>query len=222
MNSSQSGEYDDGVDQDNAKLLSHENRVKHLAAGYSNSQSVVRFLDTKATAVVGIVPIILGALAGITSWILGDADWLNYMWDAEWSNCYWVVHVLLVVGTLLLCIVTAVGAVWKAMHALSPRDNGKARPSILFPYIPYRKHSDGVGGTHPFLQRVDLFVSEVSQKDELDDYRSQLIRMGEIVAEKHSAVQHSICWLSRLLVGALTYCVLLAGLRILLYFTAGE
>ena len=42
--------------------LKFEQVVQHFAAGYENSQSVVRFLETKAAAVLGGVPVILGGL----------------------------------------------------------------------------------------------------------------------------------------------------------------
>ncbi len=46
------------VPDDHAKSLDFKERLDHFASGYSQSQAVVRFLDTKATAVIGGQPVI--------------------------------------------------------------------------------------------------------------------------------------------------------------------
>lgn len=208
------------TDESNEKMkaLSHDRRVHHLAAGYHNSQSVVRFLDTKATAIVGIVPVVLGALAGISSWLIGEAAWIRMPSSIEWLQCIWKILASLILISLLLCLGTAISAVWQALHALLPRNTGSAPPSILFPYKPRNKRSSQQGTRHPFSQRLGIFVHGGSEQDELDDYGTQLDRMGEIVAEKLTAVQGAIRWLRHLLISAIIYIALLAALRFVAFY----
>jgi hypothetical protein len=89
----------------------------HLKAGYDNSQAVVRFLDTKASAVVGAVPIVVGALAALMN-VVKDWGMVSAAMESPYSWVMW-----LIIGVTLHAFATLL-ALWTY-----PRMVGAAAPA---------------------------------------------------------------------------------------------
>ncbi len=169
----------------------------HLATGYDNSQSTVRFLDTKAAAVVGFVPL----AAAITT-----STAAKYVEGTAWeiaplhSNAYlaWVFQFLLFIACCFT-IWFAFQSVRSALRCLIPRGPGSASPSLLFPF----RASD-------FIDRLEHFKQHPNHADIIEDYDRQLRRMSEIVSEKLTSMNRSVGMLQNMLVCAVIVFVLLA------------
>ncbi|MBE02058.1 MAG: hypothetical protein CL958_03045 [Euryarchaeota archaeon] len=172
---------DAGADGPGANSLDFESRVGHLRAGYENSQAAVRFLDTKAAAVVGGIPVILGIFTTVFKWAL----------DAELGASIFSCVVGLVISVIfsLTMLLLAWLSLHSAFQALSPRNTGEAQPSVLFPY-----RSSGFG------QRLSFFTDgKASEETVVEDYHRQITRMSEIVEAKMDRVKSAIRYLQCLL-----------------------
>lgn len=210
MNMSESencGETPDSM-QPGETLLRFDERVQHFAAGYNNSQSVVRFLDTKASAVIGTIPVILALLAGFASWL---ERWWNFgaMIDAV-GGCIVVLISGLFLAVAGILLYYAVVAVVSAFAAIAPQDIGDTRPSLLFPFAsssqPAQPHEPA---GNPFEARAELFVRGATREDALEDYRRQVVRMGQILKRKIRHVNDAVDYLKRLFVSAFALVLLL-------------
>lgn len=174
--------------------LTFEQRVRHFEAGYANSQAVVRFLDQKAAAVIGVVPIVLGALAAFANWSNDTFKWSG----AAAALPFWAKFVLL--GILLIAGAVLLYFSWRALAAafaaISPQNIGKSLPSLLFPF--------GAAGAaaESLRERVQIYVKGGSTDDVVECYRRQMIRMGEIVAQKMQHTQDAVSHLKGLFVSA--------------------
>lgn len=190
---------DENIVDDKPEDLSFEDQIMHLDRGYSNSQSVVRFLDTKAAAVIGAIPILI-TVAGLSFTFLKSTGYAAKI-TCVYGDCF----------PLLLCVVAAyfiILYVWKmigsAFSAISPRDTDGAAPSVLFPF----PHDD-------FAHRVNLFCTKPSQKDALEDYKRQLNQMGNLVGVKLEKTQLAIQYLKKLL-----YVLLLSAFLAVILFAS--
>lgn len=175
------------VSTETTPISTLEQRIVHCKAGYENSQAVVRFLDAKASAVVGVIPIVIAALAGLVGL---SRDWVD--WRAAFDSPNACVLWVAIVVALLLAIalfVFAILAVVSAFGAISPRPPANAKPSVLFPFDMTYGHpppDDSYAARLRFLRELG------SHADFLEDYERQLLRMSQIVAEKMRHVQCAI------------------------------
>ena len=169
--------------------MSFEERIVHLSTGYENSQSLVRFLDTKAIAVLGVVPIVLGVLGALFKWQheMVSLDQLCNVVGLTMTVMILIVMLLLALFLLFLSCRT----VHCVFSAVNPRGQGKAKPAVLFP-------AQG----KEFLARLKLFTELPIQNDAIEDYERQLSRMGEIVAVKFQKVGEAIRCLMHLFIWA--------------------
>lgn len=173
--------------------LTFEERIAQLGAGYSNSQSVVHFLDTKAAAVIGVVPILLGILAAVFKWLQDSWQWGKVIGLMGWGVPIVFVSVMLVIAVMLLII--ACRTVAAAFSAISPRDPATSLPSTLFPHSPSTGVASpaNVAPAETCASRISRFASgEVTRKDALDCYDRQMRRMGEIVHDKMADVKRAV------------------------------
>ena len=179
------------------KSLDFSSRVDHLRAGYENSQATVRFLDTKAAAVVGGTPVILGIFAAVFRWAF-DAEL-----GTSISSC--VVGLLVAVILSFAMLLMAWLSLRSAFHALIPRSTGNAQPSVLFPYKSIE-----------FGPRLSEFTEgDASEESLLEDYRRQITKMSEIVEAKLVSVRSSVRYLQCLLcvgISAVAVLVLVAAI----------
>lgn len=180
--------------------LSHEGTVEHLKSGYENSQSVVRFLDTKAAAIIGGVPVLLGIVAALLNWLNSNLIIDQF---APAQNAGQATTVFLVISALLLIFIAS-RAIFEAFSAVTPRNIGNFEPSVIFPF-----NSSGFG------TRLETFTtSSATELDVVLDYKCQILRMGEIVEEKIKHTSNAIRFTRYLLIASasiVSVAILLGG-----------
>jgi hypothetical protein len=191
-----------------AAQLSYEERVQHFTAGYDNSQSIARFLDAKASAVIGIIPVVLGLSIGVLNWLgplLGYQDYKD------------VIGMGLPIFIWPLCVATfawlgfeAFTAVRSAFNAISPRVK-IAPPSVLFPYRYEGEDADDTIEERDtsYRSRVRYFTRDAKQSDAIEDHRRQLVQMSMIVRAKIDDVKSAVTHLKRTLLAASVFVGLL-------------
>lgn len=181
--------------QNSHQPLSSDQINAHLSASYNNSQSTVRFLDTKAAAIIGCVPVLLGIIAALFNWLKN-----HYIHGKVECTTSQDITVLLYLGvSALVLIYISSRAVHEAFSALTPRDTGNAEPSVLFPF-------NGPG----FKSRLELFThNSATETDICYDYHRQILRMGEIVEQKIKHTSRAIRRTQHLLIAAVI-CVSIA------------
>jgi len=168
------------------KPLSFNDTVEHLSAGYANSQATVRFLDTKASAVVGIVPVVMGLLFVAVRWLTGltPTTTATEIFGVRVVVIWFVASGFVVVAMLVAGAMALAGA-FKCLIPRKPRDS---KSSVLFPH----RVSDTTEGADTMADRIRLFTGQPEKRDLLDDYEWQLDRMATIVGQKMSAVQSAV------------------------------
>lgn len=162
-----------------ADKLNHPECVSHLKAGYDNSQAVVRFLDTKASAVIGVIPIVIGILTALVGMI---KEWGAWQSGLHAEGACLLVACLVITGLCAISLIaTAVLAISAGFCAISPRDTGTTKPSVVFPF---EKSYVDSPPDHSYAARVTHFVEGANNHDLLEDYKRQLVRMSRIVQQK--------------------------------------
>jgi uncharacterized membrane protein len=182
-----------------AKTLKYEQRITHLQTGESNSQSVARFIDSKAAVTVGVVPVLLGIIAAATNWIVQFECW---QWIASGLGmCFTLPVAMLLVVVSLLLLIFSCQTIYYAFRAITPRTPSSTRRCVLFPYTR--------SGEDDFEQQLELFLDEPCEKDVFEDYRRQLKNMSVIVERKIHYVDKSIANLQRLVYSSVVMLVLM-------------
>lgn len=178
------------IDNSENQPLSHERKISHMKAGYDNSQNTVRLIDTKATAVLGASTTVLGLNITAYSWahesVLKYLD-LTFYWGGLWCFIPLLSLVLVSIVVLLALLI-----IWSCFNCLLPRDTGKSKASVLFPFIPDKENQKLSELRQSSLQRISLIAENATTQNELEDYSSQLGRMGEILFAKFVATKKSL------------------------------
>ena len=182
------------------EMLSYEDTVIHLKAGYDNLQSMVRFMDTKASAVVGFTVTLSGVIFALVKHVSESLEYYRSTIDG-WTGAWEVVPYSL--WLLFVCFLLSSGwIVYRAFLCLVPRTPNSSA-TVLFPYIEYRDKSgellkkskrDLYGDQ--CISRLNLFASGSPEKrDVLVDYKEQSISMGQIMKQKIIFCEKSVWWL---------------------------
>lgn len=102
----------------------HYEALDLLKSGYSNSQEVIRFLDTKVAIINAAVTLILGFAVCLAKWWVEKIPEISFSWH-KWEKVLFFAHpiLLLCVGTFGLVIIAKSANVWKPNHSLlTPED----------------------------------------------------------------------------------------------------
>ncbi len=189
--------------------LSYEQTIEHLKYGYSHTQSIARFIDQKAAAVI----------AAITT--LSSLDFAVYKWALSFVKpdenqpylfCYKVFWVLLILATAYLAL-SVFSAIQNAFAILNPKAPECAKPSAIFPYIPYKGEKVKLSTNEKKdaknnKERVNLYLKGGRADHAVKDFTTQLKRMGEINYGKITHCQKAIRWVFHTIAASL----LLAGI----------
>lgn len=181
--------------------------LDHAKAGYANSQEVIRFLDTKAGALIALAT---GAIAfGVLTvkWFLelGATSSLSVAWFVQNSP-----H-LFCFAACAVCLGVLVGAIaiWCCLHSLNARPpkfdraHGK-RPPILFPLFNPKDRTQLRSAHRSFARlRRPLHGREIAA-----EYELQLRRIGTILHEKVCCLRSAV----RFIEGQLILYVVALGL----------
>jgi len=180
-------------------LLNFDEQIAHFAAGYANSQAVVRFLDTKAAAVIGIVPVVLGVVAAVSNWLQDFLQWKILI--GLLGQCGATVFVFMSLGASVTVLVLACLCIAGAFKAISPRATEDAAHSVLFPFNTERhKKAPKPKGSNDFKSHVILFAGRPARSDAIEDYQNQIVRMSDIVADKFHYLNRALGHLMHLFV----------------------
>lgn len=190
--------------------LKFEERVAHLKTGYDNSQSVVRFLDTKASAVIGAIPIVIAALTGLFGAVKDLGRW-EQAFKSDYGMVLWAAALLTIAVSVVL-LVFAVLAIVAAFSAITPRNTGEAKPSVIFPF---ESSFEFPTPDQSFAARVKHFKEKATQNDALEDYERQIVRMSEIVRQKLTCVNTAVKELKVFFIFAVILLGLLCGTTVL-------
>jgi hypothetical protein len=180
-----------------SERLSFQDRVAHLKSGYDNSQSVARFLDTKASAVIAAIPIVVALFTLLVNVVKDAAQWRQAFASPIALLLY--IFVALLVASVIALLEAAGQAIAAAFRAITPRTSGKTKPSVLFPC---EEKFDGSPPDDTFASRVAFLIHEAKENDVFEDYERQIIRMSEIVAQKFGCVNEAIEHLKRFFICA--------------------
>lgn len=186
--------------------LTYQERIDHLKAGYDNTQSVVRFLDTKASATVAGLTAVFGLNVAIGNWLLPLLP--NYIktinhWGGLWNKLPLALFIV-----ALLLIIIAWLTLWNAYKTLTPSPPKDPKPSALFPYIPsgtLSEQDESIAAAE--LARLTLYAKNATTKDSIEDYIEQLRQMGMINKQKIDHCKLAIRWLFIFMAGSVIYAI---------------
>jgi|GEM_PF-4826652 len=159
--------------------VSIEILTSHLGRSLDNAQSTIRFLDTKAGAILALIPVagsIFALLLRNDAADIGLIEWFIKL-DRELGALRMVGYLVMLAVVFSQLYLTMISA----LRALSPQGIGDAKCSVLFAH------------DHPsFPSRLRMLCHKPFRHDLLDDYRYQLARLSTILAKKMENVDKAI------------------------------
>lgn len=201
------------------KELDYQERIAHLKSGYDNTQSVVRFLDTKASAVVAGATAVFGLNVALAKWLFSFLP--AYLEKVSHWCGFWLLPPLLMIIAIGFISYNLYHALRHAYLTLVPRDTGGSEPSALFPMIPTvgankKPLSEGekLNATKQEA-RIELYGLNCNQADAIKDYTEQLKQMGRIISVKLKHCKLSIEYLFPFIVSS----AVLALFSVLVWFS---
>ena len=163
--------------------MKYQQKIDHLKSGYDNLQSVVRFLDTKALAVVAGVTTVFGLTVTLMKW------YFSFLFEYRdhikgWCGC-WNLAPLAVFLTMVVMLWFLLLSLYHAYKTLVPRNTGNSAPSAIFPVIPTAPKGTKLKEKDAKFaemqeQRIELYLGNPTEIDALEDYTEQLKQMGRI------------------------------------------
>jgi len=162
-------------------INSHEERsLDHAKAGYKNSQEIIRFLDSKCGAVIGLVTLVTSLPFVIFKWIAEqkpDSPWCLGTLAKDSPKLWWIAA-----GFAVLGVASGLIALLTALHGLRARSRSGGGPTpILFPMLDPNKNL--VDATQSFSR----LQAGLSYADIVHEYEGQLLNVGMIL---HAKAQH--------------------------------
>ena len=159
--------------------------IEHAKAGYANAQDVIRFLDTKTGAVMGLVTLSIGLPMLFGQWLAGLGEGSQFSLRA------------LMAGSRLLCEISAgiaglgftAGAValLYCLHGLNARTPfGRGKVPILFPMF------DPTGKTNAAHRSFARLRRKITNEEIIAEYEMQLRRTGSILHEKMRCLRFAV------------------------------
>jgi hypothetical protein len=162
--------------------------IAHAKAGYANAQEVIRFLDTKAGALVGVVSLAIGLPLLVGQWWLAVPDTSPFSVRGLTRNAPLCCDVAIVLTLAGVAAGTAgVLALLRGLNARHPFR--RAGVSVLFPSFDPAKRTRSAHRSFARLRR-GLSFNEIS-----GDYEMQLRRIGAILHEKTDCLRWAVNFL---------------------------
>jgi len=169
-----------------AQKLSFEATIAQLSRGYENTQRVIQFMDAKAGAVVALcltIFVLTGKLVVGVHDRLGEGMLTSH--HAPVSFMIWGMT-----GLVGAVGITGFASLHYAFRAVKP--NGLPEPKHFTTLFPAAKEPWANPGLFAYLDRV---VSGENQYFVLDEFRRQLLAVGDIVYRKIEALKTAIWFL---------------------------
>lgn len=176
----------------------HEAFQEHAAVGYANAQETIRFLDTKAGALIGLVTLVTGLPLVIIQWILDKDDTSPVCLSSLQGNHPILTNTLAVI--LFAGLAAGVVSLWNALEVTVARPASHKRKSREITCSKHHSHKRRANVLFPvgdhyndraYILRKSyngLTTSEVNQ-----EFGSQLIRVGNITGKKIRYLRNAVC-----------------------------
>lgn len=161
-----------------------ETTLEHAKAAYANAQETIRFIDTKAGALTGLLTLAVGLPIWVIQW-LGEQKTEESSLYLGLAKCE---PYILVIGFLAWScgIMAGVVSLWLVLDCIAARPpSRKRKPTILFPMVADR-HS-----AYVIARRLTVGLSTA---DTIGEYRTQCLRVGAILAKKVIKFKRAMRW----------------------------
>lgn len=191
-------------DGDNSEL---GESFEHAVASYSNAQELVRFLDTKAAAIIGYSTLLAAIPFGLFHWAFSGADSGPREEITRWMLTMPIGQSVL--GSLLVCsLLCAAPVILHALAASSARaQTHYTNQTVLFP-----AHDDN--DKVNFEAAIKKLTAGLSKSVRLSEYAAQITEVGRILRQKMLCIGKALFWL-KLQLSMLVVFVVLALLQII-------
>ncbi len=181
----------------------------HAKDGYANAQETIRFVDTKAGALIGLVTILTGFPVLVAQWVLDKEashpfSFQNlYTTHPKTSAClFFCLFGSLICG--LISLYCALDAITARPTSHKVKKCRKIRATVLFPIN---------GGTKDTAYLVRAAREGMTNRDVALEYGAQLVRVGSILNKKIKYLRCSVsCFKAQL-----GFIILCAGAAIILF-----
>lgn len=171
--------------------------LEHVKAGYTHTQEVIRFIDTKAGALLGLAAIITFFPLYLIQWLLDHPEGMKICLSLaeNWAKASYGIWVCFVAG--LAC---GIISVWLTVDCVIPRGRGNAKATVLFPVT-----------FDP--TEVALLGRKLRQgftpNGILDEYETQLTRSGYILGAKIRKLNRAAFWFKTEMIAYGLGCILM-------------
>lgn len=180
---------------EDSKDWSYTNEVGHQAAALLNAQTTIRFIDTKAGAVIAFATTLFGIIGLVGSWLLEiiSDEQSRFSFNFPFNGLQWTSLIAFLVFVTFL--IFAARTLYFSFKCILPQNVGSTPPTILFPYWD-AKGREEMG---PIFEKFETDFSLTLAKKE---YSNQIGQLGEIVKGKIDATNIAVKELARMTVSA--------------------
>lgn len=160
--------------------------LEHAKAAYANAQETIRFMDTKAGALTGLSTIVTGLPILVLQWITEQQSVDGSRWQiSSLVECHPIILPVLSV-VLGAGAFSGVVSLWFALDCISARlPSKRRRPTVLFPMV------GDLGSRSAIVRKLRNGLTHASI---LDEYKTQILRVGFILSQKALALSRAMRW----------------------------
>lgn len=170
-----------------------DDTLEHAKAGYANAQEVIRFIDTKAGAVIGLATLTMGVPVVTFQWLASQNGWSDFSFHALTRQSHWPCTVAAIAGGfgMIFGVLVIISALL-VLRARSPFK--KSHITVLFPMYDAKTH---ITRAHRVFSKIR---SGMSRKEVAREYEMQIRRVGAILDEKACRLNIATKWYTAQLV----------------------
>lgn len=158
--------------------------LDHVKVAYANAQETIRFIDTKAGALTGLLTLAVGLPIWVVQW-LSEQQAEDAALHVGLDKCE---PYILIIGFLAWScgIMAGVISLWLVLDCISARLPSRRRKSVvLFPMV---------SGHHSAYAIARRLTAGMSTQNIIGEYRTQCLRVGAILAKKVIKFNRAMLW----------------------------
>lgn len=158
--------------------------LEHAKAAYANAQETIRFIDTKAGALTGLLTLAVGLPIWVVQW-LSEQQAEESALHIGLEKCE--PYILLAGFFAWACgIMAGVISLWLVLDCISARlPSGRRKSVVLFPMVL---------GHHSAYAIARRLTVGMTTRDTVGEYRTQCLRVGAILAKKVIKFNRAMRW----------------------------